>query len=116
SVLDQYVRELKFANIAFTTERIEGGLFAVKSDNIDVIAVPLSDKIIRTHEDTGTVHFLPHRAVLATKDNLRVGTESVGTFNEFDIWYDKKDKKVYVDFELVLDSKVIIDAEVQLAY
>ena len=116
TVFDQYVRELRSLNQSFTTERLENGLFAAKSDGIDVIAMPLWDKIIKNYYSDGTRYDLPHRAVLAIKDNMRVGTESVGTFNTFDIFYDKKDKKVYVDFELGLDAKIIINEEIQLAY
>jgi len=50
------------------------------------------------------------------KSNFRVGTESVGTFNTFDVFYDKKTKNVYVDFELGLDAKIIFDIETQFAY
>lgn len=116
SFYDQYKRELKFANIAFTTERVENGLMAIKSDGYDVIAIPLMDKIITNYQSDGTRYHLPHRVVLSTKEVLRIGTESVGTFNEFDIFYDKKSKKVIVDFELGLDAKVIFDKQVQTAY
>lgn len=116
TVFDQYVRELKAYNVAYTTERLENGLFAVKSDGIDVIAMPLWDKIITNYYSDGTRYDLPHRAVLAVKDNVRIGTESVGTFNTFDVWYDKKDRKVYVDFELGLDAKIIVNNEIQVAY
>lgn len=116
SFFDQYKRELKFANIAFTTEVVENGLIAIKSDGLDVIAIPLMDKIIKNYQSDGTRYHLPHRVALSTKEVLRIGTESVGTFNEFDIFYDKKSKKVIVDFELGLDAKVIFDKEVQTAY
>jgi len=116
SLFDQYVKELKATEIAYTTERLENGLFAAKSDGYDVIAVPLWDKIIKTYYSDGTRYDLPHRAKLGLKSNFRVGTESVGTFNTFDVFYDKKTKNVYVDFELGLDAKIIFDIETQFAY
>lgn len=116
SVQDQYSRELKASNVAFTTERYENGISVLKSDGIEVIAFSLWDRIIKAYYSDGTKYLNPHRIVLSTKENLRIGTESVGTFETFDLFYDKKTRNVYVDFEVSLDAKVVEDYMIQVAY
>jgi len=66
SVLDQYSRELKAANVAYTTERFENGITVLKSDGIEVIAFSLLDRIITAYYSDGTKYDKPHRAILTT--------------------------------------------------
>jgi len=116
SVGDQYRRELKKANQAFTTEKYENGIEVLRSDGIELIIFSLWDRIIKTSYDNGTKYFLPHRALLTRKENLQVGTESAGAIAELDIFNDKKSKKNFIDFAFNVDAKVIKDEEVQVAY
>lgn len=39
----------------------------------------------------------PHRAILSRRENLVIGTSETDALNSFDIWYDKTDKKVYLE-------------------
>jgi len=116
SVADQYAKELKSLNQAFTTERLENGITLLKSDGIDVIGFPFLDRIIKSSFDNGTKYFLPHRAILTTKTNLQLGAEESGSLTETDVWYDKTLNKTYLKFSLTLDAKVLIDHLVQVAY
>lgn len=116
SVYDQYERELTEANVAFTTDRLENGMAVLKSGSITVVAFDFWDRIIRAYESDGTKYNLPHRAVLLTKENTQVGTESIGTLSEIDAFYDKKDKTNYVDTAYSIDAKIIEDYLVQVAY
>lgn len=116
SVWDQYRSELKFANVSYTTERIEGGIDVLYADGLEVHKYEFWDRMIKAYHDDGTAYYLPHRIAMYAKDNVKVGTEEESTFSEVDIFYDKKDKKTYFDFQLDIDAKVIEDYLVQLAY
>lgn len=116
SVGDQYKRELKAANIAYTTERIENGILKLMSDGIEVYVFEFWDRMIRAYHDNGTKYYLPHRILFANPENLRVGTEEESTLSEYKIWFSEDDDKVYVKFQFEIDAKVILDYEVQLAY
>lgn len=48
----------------------------------------------------------PNRIVLTSKDNLLIGTEEKDQLSMFDIFYEKKDKKVYIDAEAYLGAAV----------
>ncbi len=116
SVADQHSRELKAANVAFTTERLENGITVLKSDGVEVIAFQFWDRIIRAYENTGAAYYLPHRAVMLTRENTQIGTEAESTFSEFNIFYDQKSEKNYLRTKYDVDAKIIEDYLVQLAY
>lgn len=116
SVADQYARELKAANQAFTTERLENGITVLQSDGIEVVGFPFLDRMIKTYFDNGTKYYLPHRAILTTKENMQLGAEESGSFTDLDVWFDKTLNKTYMKFTLTMDAKVLLDYLVQVAY
>lgn len=116
SVGDQYKKELKKANIAYTTERIENGIEKLMSDGVEIYVFKFWDRIIRKYLDNGTVYYQPHRALLTTKTNMKVGTEEEKNFAEFDAFFDRKSKNNYIDFLFNEDAMVGLDHLVQVAY
>lgn len=116
SVWDQYKSELKFANVSFTTERIEGGIEVLYADGIELRKYSIWDRIIRTYMNDGAAAYLPHRILMYDKENLRIATEEESTFSETDIFYDKVTKKTYFDFQFDIDVKVVENYLVQMAY
>ena len=116
SVADQYARELKAANQAFTTERLENGITVLLSDGIEVVGFPFLDRMIKTYFDNGTKYYLPHRAILTTKENMQVGAEESGSFTDLKVWYSDDKNKTYMKFALTMDAKVLLDYLVQVAY
>lgn len=60
----------------------------------------------------------PYRALLTYRTNMQIGTPNEGDIRRFDIFYDRKDKQIYVEGEvyigamLVEDNYVYIGAEV----
>ena len=116
SVGDQYKRELKKANRAFTTERIEGGIEKLMCDGLEVRIFSLWDRIIRAYEDNGTTYNLPHRALMTVKENIPVGTADAGSFSDYDVFYDKTDKLTYVDIATTIDCKLLEEHLFQVAY
>ena len=48
----------------------------------------------------------PNRIILTSKDNLLIGTEERQQLSMLDVFYEKKDKKVYIDAEAYLGAAV----------
>ncbi len=116
SVYDQYVRELKFAGTAYSTERIEQGIKLVTVDGIELYYFALWDDIIRVSQTNGTKLNLPHRIVLGVRENIQVGVEEVGTLTNFKVWNENKDRKTYIEGAFNLDAKIIHSYLVQVAW
>lgn len=119
TVYDQYERERKATGGSAIIEvfrRTEDGIQNLMSDGIEVVPMPVWDRIIQTYLEDGTVWTLPHRAILTTRTNLMIGTESVGKLGMLDPFHSKDDKKYYIDFGFSLDAKVGLDNMIQLAY
>jgi len=57
----------------------------------------------------------PHRAILAQKENLLIGTTSNTSLESFDMWYSKDDKKVYIEGSSYLGGGVPLDDNYVLA-
>ena len=58
----------------------------------------------------------PHRIVLSTKANKPIGTCDEASFDDFDMFYEKKDKKIYIDVQTSFDAKVLVDTDFAIAY
>lgn len=83
---------------------------------IDIYTMPYWDETIRTYFDNGTVWDKPHRALLTTPDNIPVGTPSTEMLGSMESFYDRTDKKNYVDAELIVDIQVLEDYMAVAAY
>lgn len=118
SFADQYAKELRSQSLDSSFERIEGGYKALMFEDIPVVGVALFDDLIRNYQDNGTTLYLPHRAVLTTRENLAVGLEEAGDFAGMatDWFYDRRDKSFYTDIGMHIDAKVIEDYMIQIAY
>lgn len=116
SVYDQYKRELKFANVNYTTERIENGVPVLNCDGIELVLVEFWDRMIKLLFNTTTNVHLPHRILLASPENLQLGTEEEANLSQYDVFFDKRLKKTFVDMQMNLDAKVVLDHEIQVAY
>lgn len=116
SMFDQYVQERQKANLDTPYNRVEEGVDTINIQGVTVIPFPFLDRMIRTYEDNGTKYNNPHRAVFTTKSNLNIGVEEVANLSDLDPFYDKKDKKYYVDYAYNLDALVARDYLVKVAY
>lgn len=58
----------------------------------------------------------PHRIVLSTKANKPIGTCDAEAFDNFDMFYERKDKKIYIDVQTSFDAKVLVDTDFAIAY
>lgn len=51
----------------------------------------------------------PYRALLTYKENMQIGTPSDEDIEEFGIWYERKDKLIYIEGEAYLGSMLVTD-------
>jgi hypothetical protein len=95
---------------------IENGIAKFMYRGIPVYRFDFLDRYTNAYFNTGAKWHQPHKLILTTKDNLQIGTESAGTLEELDMFYDKPSKKTYVDAMFKLDAKVVLDYNVMVGY
>lgn len=116
SVANAYAKYLRSQSLDASFVRIEGGYDSLQFEGIPVIGVSFFDRMINAYFNDGTKWYLPHRALMTTKENLGIGTEQESTLAEMETIYDPVTKLYHVDFGYNLDAKVIEDYMVQVAY
>lgn len=94
----------------------ENGQMTLRYRGVEVVNMEIWDRVITAYEDNGTTYNLPHRAVLSTPDNLRVGTLAEGDFGTVDAFYDRKDRTNYVDGVYSIDAKFLETYKAVVAY
>ena len=111
-----YMSTLEATQQAFSIEKLESGQRALTYRGLQVIERPDWDRIIQKYFDSGVVYENPHRAVLTYKENIPIGTSDEQSMSEVDSFYDKTDKKHYTDFAYRIDMKILLEAEIAVAY
>jgi len=69
-----------------------------------------------TNNTTTNVYDKPHRIVFTTKENIPVGTLSEGDWTNFMSNFSIETMKNYIDFGLELESKVLVEKEIVVAF
>lgn len=117
SIAEQYRAERRaFANIDLAYMRTEEGWDMLEYAGYPVIVLNFEDRMIKEFFNTGTAWHLPHRIYFTTIENLHLATEEEGALSEIDAFFDKKDKQYYIDVLFALDTMVVEDYKVMLAY
>lgn len=116
SIADQYEAELESQGVDAAFVMIQKGISKMERLGVTIYAFDFWDRYIRTYQDSGSNYFLPHRAVMYTPDNLRVGLEEEANLSDFETFYDKRDMKQISRFAWSMDAKVIEDYKVQVGY
>lgn len=120
TVFDQYEQERKkVSNIELPYVRVEKGIDGLQHNGVDVIPFSFLDRTIDSYfrdDLTPTKWINPHRAILMPKWLLNIGTEDVSNLDEFDIFHDKKSKKLCIDYGFMLDAKIVQDHAIMTAY
>jgi len=106
------------ANETLNTEGVPAGAELIGSyRNIPIYVMDEWDEIITSYFDDGTAYHLPHRALLTIPDNVPIGTPSEEMFSgSWEPWYEKKDKKVYIDGEAIIDINILEEYKIIAAY
>lgn len=120
TVYDQLEKERKaISGFELPYNRQENGLVTLTWNGINVVPMQLWDRMIGSYFGATAApvkSFLPHRILLAPKNNLLLGVDTVGSMTELDTWYSKDDEKMYAKFGAAIDAKVGVDTMIQVAY
>lgn len=103
-------------SLAFMLERTEDGATKWSYRGYPIIIRDDWDQNIKTYQDIGDTLYLPHRAILTAITNIPIGTSDSESLNDFDSFYNKVNKKHYIDMAFKLDIKVLLEAEIAVAY
>lgn len=114
----QVLSESLYTESAFKMR--ENGIQELRLYGERIITVPYWDKEIADSFDNGTKLDNPYRVLFTTKENLKLGfpvtDDQMRTFDDFEAWYDKKTKHMYIDGMGRLDVKVFLPQLISVAY
>ena len=103
-------------SLVFMLDRTEDGTTKWQYRGIPIIVRSDWDRIVQTYFDNGTTYDLPNRAILTDIANIPIGTSDEGSLSDLDSFYDKKDKKHYIDLAFKLDQKNLEEYAMCVAY
>lgn len=107
TIADAYEQYLIGKGIDRTYINLTEGVEVLSLLGIAVVPMPVWDEMIQAYQDLGDTYFKPHRALLTTKSVLAVGTPTEGKlFGNFDIWYNKDERKTKILLKDKLDAKI----------
>lgn len=116
TLFNNYMSYLETEQKAFSLEKLENGQRALTFRGLQVIERADWDRNIQTYHDLGATYYLPHRAVLTYKENIPIGTSDTESMDSSDSFFDKTDKKWYIDSAYRIDMKILLEAEIAVAY
>lgn len=125
SMADQYERELESVNVSESFKFIMSGISVYERGGIPIYAIDaLDDSIKNDFKNTGSgstafggvKYDLPHRAILFSKTNIIVGVDSMAATSDLTIGYNEEKKYNYAQASYKLDTKIIVDSQIQVAY
>lgn len=115
-IFQNYQDQLEDKSLGFTLAEAKDGVTSLSYRGIPIRVRHDWDANISAYQDNGTKLNLPHRAILTVKENIPVGTVSESDLTEILSFYDQKDKKNYIDFDLKLDVKHLLKYMTVAAY
>ena len=83
----------------------ENGQMQLFYRGIELINMEVWDRNINSYYNDGTVWDKPHRAVLTVPRNIPIATLAQSDFGDLDAFYDRKEKKNYIDGVYSIDAK-----------
>lgn len=107
SLWDAYLNDLESTQNsgAGNTMINEKGQVSLTYRGIPLVKMEIWDRTIKQYEDNGTTLNLPHRAVLSSPSNLRIGTLAQDDFGKVDAFYDQYHKVNVIDGIYSIDTK-----------
>tara|TARA_R110000803_G_scaffold52326_1_gene107695 strand:- start:2117 stop:3334 length:1218 start_codon:yes stop_codon:yes gene_type:complete len=116
SIMDNYAETLRSKAVPESFGRIEGGYRTASYDGVPVIEVPIWDRLIKNDFNNGTKYWLPHRAVYTNLENLAIGLEESDSYTGFNAWHNPDEGEWRARGQFTIDSKVVVDSQIQAAY
>ena len=117
SIANALTLDLKYSmQYIMPWEELFSGIKVSTYNGIRIVALSEWDNIINTYENDGTAWNLPYRAVLTTAPNLRIGVTTDGLVNDLDVWFEKKERRMYIYGTGKIGTMVVNPELVQVAY
>ncbi len=113
---DNWVAYVENKAGAYRPELLQDGTNKFTFRGFPVVVRPDWDRLIKKYFDLGDSYYLPHRAYMTDINNIPIGTSDTESFNALDSFYDKKDKKHYTDVAFKIDSKLLLEDSISVAY
>lgn len=95
--------------------KLVDGTPTMKAYGMTLVPIPVWDEMISQFEDNGTKLNNPHRALYISKNNIAVGVDGTDSFDNMNIWYEKKERKVYTELMGKADAKIMNPTQFSLA-
>lgn len=92
------------------------GLQTVKYNGMNIVELPIWDRMIRSYEKGAAAYNKPHRAILASKTDLLIGTGSDNSLDQFDYGYDRKAGSNWFKAKDTLGTQIVEDNLITVAY
>lgn len=107
SIWDGYLNDLESIQNSGAGNTIinENGQVQLTYRGIPVVKIEIWDRVVAAYQDNGTKLNLPHRAVLSTPMNLKIGTLASDDFGTIEAFYDQYHKVNVIDGIYEIDAK-----------
>jgi len=119
-IYDNYRNYLTSKGIVYDINIVQEGLPSVKWDTYDVVNMEtvwgLDSREDFLNNTTDNVYDLPHRMVFTSPANIPVGTLNEKDFDELEVFYDQKERQTYMGYGFTLDSKLLRENLIVVAY
>lgn len=88
------------------------GVYSV--DNLTILGIPVISykEVDEAGKKAGVQP--DYKILLINKDNILIGVETESHMNQFDIFYERKDKTVYIDMQIQIGTAIPLDEYVYL--
>ncbi len=115
SLVDNYMNFLETTSQAFSLVETINGISQLRYRGQTIYGFNFWDRTIRADFSNGTKWDKPHRALYTTKSNIVVGVDAAAAIQEFEVWFERKDKTTNLRGHYKIDAKVLEDYLVQYA-
>ena len=116
SLWDNWVKYIESKAGAYRPELMQDGMTKETFRGFKLVVRYDWDRLIKKYHDLGTTYYLPHRAIITDLNNIPVGTSDTQSFTTLDAFYDKTDKKYYIDVAWREDMKLLQESLIAVAY
>lgn len=97
-------------------EKVFDGVDVASYNGVKIARVSVWDRTINAYENTGTKVNKPYRAVFANKKQLMVGCPTDSLISDINIWYEKKERREYIDIMGKIGTSLLEDDMFHAAY
>ncbi len=116
SMAEQYLDELEAAGVPASFDMVQNGVSVLKRRGVTIYAFDFWDRTILADFDSGTALYRPHRALLTTKENLKIGLDAMSSMSQWSMYYNEDDETNNIKAKYKIDAKIVVDHMIQAAY